>query len=133
MTKKEKDKKIMADIRKQALLASGVQIEGLQQVSGSDGAKKIVYSNRKKKGPEVKDAHPIPESPQMSDEDDEENVKDDRDPSSDDESKAPISEGVKDSWEVSSEEDEEEKVETLSAPVHKPTATSANSVPKGAR
>lgn len=44
----------MAEIRKQALIASGVQIEGLQQASagGAGGApKKVVYGNRKKKGP----------------------------------------------------------------------------------
>ena len=54
----------MADIRKQALLASGVQIEGLQQASGSapPAAKKVVYGNRKKKGPGAKDVSPAPES-----------------------------------------------------------------------
>ena len=41
----------MAELRKQALLASGVQIEGLQQQQGGGAPKKVVYGNRKKKGP----------------------------------------------------------------------------------
>jgi translation initiation factor 5B len=58
LTKKQKEEKAAAEKRKQALLASGVQIEGLQQVSGNGppGGKKIVYGNRKKKGPIAKEA-----------------------------------------------------------------------------
>lgn len=57
----------MAEIRKQALLASGVQIEGLQQAASTAAPKKVVYGNRKKKGPAAKDAaskdaSPAPES-----------------------------------------------------------------------
>lgn len=63
LTKKQKEEQHRAEIRKQALLASGVQIEGLQQSSGAPaGAKKVVYGNRKKKGPAAKDASPAPES-----------------------------------------------------------------------
>ena len=64
LTKKQKEAKHLAEIRKQALLASGVQIEGLQQPSGSGppAVKKVVYGNRKKKGPVVKDVSPTPES-----------------------------------------------------------------------
>ncbi|RXW24243.1 hypothetical protein EST38_g1624 [Candolleomyces aberdarensis] len=64
LTKKQKEERQMAEMRKQALLASGVQIEGLQQASGSapPAAKKVVYGNRKKKGPTTKDASPAPES-----------------------------------------------------------------------
>ncbi|KAF8803929.1 hypothetical protein BYT27DRAFT_7259912 [Phlegmacium glaucopus] len=64
LTKKQKEEKHLAEIRKQALLASGVQIEGLQQPSGSGppAVKKVVYGNRKKKGPVVKDVSPAPES-----------------------------------------------------------------------
>jgi translation initiation factor 5B len=64
LTKKQKEEKHLAEIRKQALLASGVQIEGLQQTSGSGGpaAKKVVYGNRKKKGHVAKDLSPAPES-----------------------------------------------------------------------
>lgn len=43
------------------MLASGVQIEGLQQQAPSS-VKKPVYGNRKKKGPVAKDASPAPES-----------------------------------------------------------------------
>lgn len=62
----------MAEIRKQALLASGVQIEGLQQASGTGppAVKKVVYGNRKKKGLGAKDASPAPSrprSPEVSD------------------------------------------------------------------
>jgi hypothetical protein len=52
LTKKQKEEKQMAELRKQALLASGVQIEGLHHGPGSGppAAKKVVYGNRKKKG-----------------------------------------------------------------------------------
>ena len=65
LTKKQKEEKQMAEIRKQALLASGVQIEGLQQASGTGppAVKKVVYGNRKKKGPGAKDASPAPSRP----------------------------------------------------------------------
>lgn len=55
----------MAELRRQALLASGVQIEGLQHAPGSGppGGKKVVYSNqRKKKVPAAKDGSPAPDS-----------------------------------------------------------------------
>jgi len=55
----------MAELRKQALLASGVQIEGLLQGPGSGppAAKKVAYGNRKKKGtPTMKDGLLAPES-----------------------------------------------------------------------
>ena len=65
LTKKQKEEKQMAELRKQALLASGVQIEGLQQASGTGppAVKKVVYGNRKKKGPGAKDASPVPSRP----------------------------------------------------------------------
>lgn len=64
LTKKQKEENQRAEIRRQALLASGVQIEGLQQTSASApaGPKKVVYGNRKKKGPTTKGASPAPES-----------------------------------------------------------------------
>jgi translation initiation factor 5B len=55
----------MAELRKQALLASGVQIEGLHQGSGSGPpvAKKVVYGSRKKKSTTTtKDGLLVPES-----------------------------------------------------------------------
>lgn len=65
LTKKQKEEKQMAELRKQALLASGVQIEGLQHAPGSGppAGKKVVYSNqRKKKGPAAKDGSSAPDS-----------------------------------------------------------------------
>ncbi|KAI0070310.1 hypothetical protein K474DRAFT_1713450 [Panus rudis PR-1116 ss-1] len=57
LTKKQKEEQRAAELRKQALLASGVQIEGLQQPKSSDsGPKKVVYGarDRKKKDKEKK-------------------------------------------------------------------------------
>ena len=115
----------MAEIRKQALLASGVQIEGLQQSSGSGvpAVKKVVYGNRKKKDPVAKDVSPAPESrppkplatvekpieaiPANGD------AKSDWEASSDenhDDAKAQ-GEAVKDSWDASSDEEKSRKFE----------------------
>ncbi|KAF9526273.1 hypothetical protein CPB83DRAFT_770518 [Crepidotus variabilis] len=63
LTKKQKEEKHAAELRKQALLASGVQIEALQQSGSAPAAgKKVVYGNRKKKAPTTKDASPAPDS-----------------------------------------------------------------------
>jgi hypothetical protein len=66
LTKKQKDEQRAAEIRKQALLASGVVIEGLQQqqAGGSGGApKKFSYGSKKKKahqaGTSTKESTPI--------------------------------------------------------------------------
>ena len=55
MTKKQKEEQRTAEIRKQALLASGVVIEALQQQSpASTGtSKKFSYGSKKKKGPQT--------------------------------------------------------------------------------
>jgi translation initiation factor 5B len=123
LTKKQKEEQKMAELRKQALLASGVQIEGLQ-ASGSapPAAKKVVYGNRKKKGPATKepsskDASPAPESRPRSPEPSpspspapaskpEDDAKSDWEASSDDEPEAKAA--VKDSWDASSEEEQPE-------------------------
>ncbi|KAF5390428.1 hypothetical protein D9757_005219 [Collybiopsis confluens] len=130
LTKKQKEEKAAAEMRKQALLASGVQIEGLQQQSGSGGGqpKKVVYNNRKKKGPAAAGANGVspassrprtPEPPAIPEEQvapspaketAEEPAKDDWDASSgEEESNKAASEGVKDSWDASSDEGEETK------------------------
>src|SRR5258707_336849 len=123
----------MAELRKQALLASGVQIEGLLQGPGSGppAAKKVVYGNRKKKGTPTttKDGLLAPESrprsPDMSSEapspgpspaaelpPDEKVVngdaKSDWEASSDEDegTKPEVSSGVKGSWDESSEAEE---------------------------
>ncbi|KAH6915473.1 hypothetical protein BKA70DRAFT_1420426 [Coprinopsis sp. MPI-PUGE-AT-0042] len=126
LTKKQKEEQKMAELRKQALLASGVQVEGLQ-ASGSapPAAKKVVYGNRKKKGPATKepsskDASPAPESRPRSPElpaspspapalKPEGEAKSDWDASSDDEPEVKAADSaVKDSWDASSDEEKPE-------------------------
>ena len=120
LTKKQKEEQRIAELRKQALLASGVQIEGLQHNSAAPAPKKVVYGNRKKKGPAggvatssgptTRDPSPVreatppaPEPPSPADEPaTKADVKDDWDASSGDEG-----EKVKDSWDASSDEEEE--------------------------
>lgn len=56
MTKKQKEEQRAAEIRKQALLASGVVIEGLQQQpTGGSGtsSKKFTYGSKKKRTPQT--------------------------------------------------------------------------------
>ena len=62
--KKQNEEKHLTEIRKQALLTSGAQIEGLQQSSGSGPpvVKNVVYGNLKKKGSVAQDVSPTPES-----------------------------------------------------------------------
>ncbi|ESK87959.1 eukaryotic translation initiation factor 5b [Moniliophthora roreri MCA 2997] len=122
LTKKQKEERAAAEMRKQALLASGVQVEGLQQ-GGGQSAKKVNYGARKKKGPAAKDSSPAPESrpetpapatpviaekflePQKPGNGTE---KDDWDASSEEEQVAkPATTDVKDSWDASSDEEEE--------------------------
>ncbi|QRV72399.1 Elongation factor Tu GTP binding domain [Ceratobasidium sp. AG-Ba] len=133
LTPKQKAEKQAAEIRRQALLASGVKIEGLQSGEGPSAPKKVVYGNRKKKpGQNQKDTstvagserapspppvEPAPASPSPA------GVKDDWDASSADEAPAPASvpevkattPGVKDDWDATSEEEE-----TPVKPVAKP-------------
>lgn len=109
----------MAELRKQALLASGVQIEGLQQSSGSGAPKKVVYGSRKRKPAGQKDGSPAPESRPRSPEpapriaveeapkaEADSEAKSDWENSSEDEKKAPEAQPeVKDSWDASSDEE----------------------------
>ncbi|KAI0687291.1 hypothetical protein C8Q76DRAFT_686384 [Earliella scabrosa] len=133
LTKKQKEEQRAAELRRQALLASGVQIEGLQQQSsGAPAPKKVVYDNRKKKkGPasaagsshpgtrdhspvrEEKAAAPAPEPTPApaTPEPPSEPAKDDWEASSDEDAEKKA-EGVKDSWDQSSDDEEE----TASAP-----------------
>lgn len=150
LTKKQKEDKAVAELRKQALLKSGVQIEGLQaSSSGASATKKVVYGNRKKKGPggagTSAQASPVPSSRPLSPEpmpeptpaptpavniekltiDDD--VKSDWDASSDDEAKAPASADVKDSWDASSG-DEDEKPAPVTKLVQNSTCTTTKSI-----
>jgi translation initiation factor 5B len=149
LTKKQKEDKAAAELRKQALLKSGVQIEGLQgSSSGAPTTKKVVYGNRKKKGPggavTSAQASPVPSSRPLSPEPTPEptpaptpaakvaklptnnDVKSDWDASSDDEAKAPAGADVKDSWDASSG-DEDEKPPPVTKPIQNSTCTTTKS------
>jgi len=147
LTKKQKEEKQMAEIRKQALLASGVQIEGLQQASGTGppAVKKVVYGNRKKKGPGAKDASPVPSRPRSPEtvegrtptpppaqvkptEAANGDAKSDWEASSGEEEVKPEASAsatpdVKDDWDASSEDDEARPPPKSVAPSIKPSAT----------
>ncbi|KAI0276147.1 hypothetical protein BGY98DRAFT_987638 [Russula aff. rugulosa BPL654] len=131
LTKKQKEDQRAAEIRKQALLASGAQIEGLQQPAAP--SKRPVYGNRKKGGP-AKGGSPAPESVPQTPEPPHPNeltpepiptpepeptaVPDDWEAA--EEEKASPTADVKESWDDSSEEDEE-KPAPLATPASKPT------------
>ncbi|TFL05444.1 hypothetical protein BDV98DRAFT_500164, partial [Pterulicium gracile] len=125
LTKKQKEEKAAAERRKAALLASGVQIEGLQQPSGT--TKKAVYG-KKKKGPSAQSeapaashpssrsetpdvVSPAPQPPSSPAPPTEAEPKDDWDASSDEENVPPAThpdggDDVKSDWDASSDEDE---------------------------
>ncbi|KAF9057320.1 hypothetical protein BJ165DRAFT_1520712 [Panaeolus papilionaceus] len=148
LTKKQKEEKQMAEIRKQALLASGVQIEGLQ-AAGAAQPKKVVYGNRKKKGPAAKESSPAVESrprppesaaapslvaetpapePQAQAN---EAAKSDWEASSDEEeAKLAAPSGVKDTWDESSDEEEAPPVQTKAAPAKKAEAAPTQTKPQ---
>lgn len=133
MTKKQKEELRVAELRKQALLASGVQVEGLQQQGAAP--KKPVYDNRKKKkgtgaatsntasGPVTREPSPErdassapPQTPTKEAPAKVEGVKDDWDANSEDETPK-TAEGVKDSWDDSSD-DEKSASKSSSECVH---------------
>ncbi|KAF8509436.1 hypothetical protein BU17DRAFT_77853 [Hysterangium stoloniferum] len=125
LTKKQKEEKAAAEIRRQALLHSGVKVEGLQQQqpngqpsAASTGPRKVVYGNRKKKGPaSVEAAQPVPiTSPivtatEIAEEKEADSPKDDWEASEEEEEeegkadKKPAN--VKESWDASSEDETE--------------------------
>lgn len=127
----------MAEIRRKALLDSGVKIEGLQQqnasTNDSTAPKKVVYGSRKKKGPaaaptkaepvtkvekKAEVSPPLTEVPDNAVTAENNDVGDDWEVSEDEENA-----GVKDSWDVSTDE------ETPDPP--KPVAEPAKAPPKG--
>ncbi|KAF8495216.1 hypothetical protein F5888DRAFT_1843837 [Russula emetica] len=139
LTKKQKEEQRAAEIRKQALLASGAQIEGLQQHAAP--SKRPVYGNRKKVGrgggspaPESVPQTPEPPPPReltpepiLTPEPEPEptavgkvaqDVPDDWEAPGEEE--APPAADVKESWDDSSEEDEE-KPAPLATPASKPS------------
>jgi translation initiation factor 5B len=110
MTKKQKEEKAAAELRRQALLASGVQIEGLQQQAGTS-AKKVAFGNRKKKGPLTKEASasPAPESrPETPDDTLEASPSSHVEPAAE-EAKL---DGVKDEWDASSGDESDESLDS---------------------
>ncbi|KAL4075578.1 hypothetical protein J3A83DRAFT_4356844 [Scleroderma citrinum] len=157
LTKKQKEEKAAAELRRQALLASGVQVEGLHQPSDTSvtGPKKVVYTNRKKKPavaetPSLSPSSPAPSSrpltpePETALEPTEESgtkvpgVKDDWDASSDEEDgKVSVPPGVKDAWDDSSEEEAVPPKPPVVAPASKTsheaskTAAKTSSAQKG--
>lgn len=104
----------MAEIRRKALLDSGVKIEGLQQQNASPNdstaPKKVVYGSRKKKGPAAASTKEEPvtkveekaevEVPQNAVTTENNDVGDDWEVSEDEENA-----GVKDSWDASTDEE----------------------------
>lgn len=122
LTKKQKEERAMAEIRKKALIASGVQIEGLQQQQTGGPPKKVVYGNRKKNvkkevtesRPRTPEPEPEPELPKEQAKEDVNGkgaAKDDWDASSEEENEDTKKlEGVKDDWDASSEEETEKSV-----------------------
>ncbi|SJL01358.1 uncharacterized protein ARMOST_04678 [Armillaria ostoyae] len=124
LTKKQKEERAMAEIRKKALIASGAQIEGLQQQQTGGPPKKVVYGNRKKNvkkevtesRPRTPEPEPEPEPPkeQAKEEVNEKGAaKDDWDDSSEGENEDTKKlEGVKDDWDASSEEETEKPLAT---------------------
>ncbi|KAG0695785.1 hypothetical protein DFH29DRAFT_1005150 [Suillus ampliporus] len=110
LTKKQKEEKAAAELRRQALLASGVQIEGLQQRAGVS-AKKVVSSNRKKKGPIAREASasPAPESrPETPDAVPEASAPSPVESAAEEGTKL---DGVKDEWDASSGDESDESSE----------------------
>ncbi|THV00551.1 hypothetical protein K435DRAFT_818286 [Dendrothele bispora CBS 962.96] len=143
LTKKQKEEKAAAEIRKKALIASGAQIEGLQQGNAPPAPKKPVYGNRKKKGPAGKDSSPAPDSrprtpeltPQSGKTPEPEPpasgaAKDDWDASSEEEEAKPETpEGVKDSWDASSDEEAPAPAPVAKETPVKDTKPSSKSIP----
>ncbi|KAI0829268.1 hypothetical protein BC628DRAFT_1337291 [Trametes gibbosa] len=148
LTKKQKEDQRAAELRRQALLASGVQIEGLQQGSAEQRSKRVVYDNRKKKKgptsaasgshPGTRDPSPVREKtsapeptpapatpePQPESPVEKGDIKDSWDASSDEEGKA---DGVKDSWDASSDDEQETAKPAAKTP---PSNGSAKAVAK---
>ena len=115
LTKKQKEEQRAAELRKQALLASGVQIEGLQQGQGTHPPKKVVYDNRKKKKgptsaagsshPGTRDPSPVRESATA--------AKPEPTPATPEPPTSEPADDAKDDWEASSEEEEAQKKKAL--------------------
>lgn len=144
LTKKQREEQRAAEIRKQALLASGVVIEGLQQqqTRGSTAApKKFTYGSKKKKtqtGTSTKESTPIstpllttkgltpePEPSPPTPEEKPSDIKDEWDAESEEEKPS----GVKNDWDADSEEEAPVKAPAAN-PVKAPPPSKATPVKK---
>lgn len=115
LTKKQKEEKAAAELRKKALLESGVvKIEGLQQQQNgqaSGASKKMVYGSRKRKGPIAKEDLVTKEVEKADTDEVAESVAPEPDESV-------AASAPKEDWEASDDEkSEEEKVEIKKPPV----------------
>ena len=138
LTKKQKEDQRAAEIRKQALLASGVQIEGLHQPGAPP--KRPIYGNRKRGGlakgnspaPDSVPQTPEPRQPEelasepaaeleSGQSPAESEVQDDWEAPSEEETAPPPAE-MKESWDDSSDEGEVAPV-PVATPAQKPTHT----------
>lgn len=153
LTEKQRKERQMAEIRRKALLASGVQIEGLQQHQQGDGMqapKKVVYGTRKKKGPNANDSArdspgpsrpetPIPDAATIStplnafdvaSQPTNEGAKSDWEKSSEEEEAIPRAlSGVKEDWDASSDEENAVTAPESSRPVPAAKTKSASTAP----
>ncbi|KAK0191521.1 hypothetical protein F5146DRAFT_1224243 [Armillaria mellea] len=124
LTKKQKEERAMAEIRKKALIASGAQIEGKKNIK-----KEVTESRPRTPEPELE-----PELPK--DQGKEEvnrkgTAKDDWDASSEEENEDTKKlEGVKDDWDASSEEETEKPVAALVEQKKAPTPSTPKALPK---
>ena len=117
MTKKQKEEKAAAELRRQALLASGVQIEGLQmQHQAGVSGKKPVFGNKKKKGSTTKEpsVSPAPESrPETPEIVAEASAPSPAESAAEEEAKL---DGVKDEWDASSGDESDDSSEEEQTP-----------------
>ncbi|KAF8589995.1 hypothetical protein K439DRAFT_1628210 [Ramaria rubella] len=145
LTKKQKEEKAAAEIRRKALLESGVKIEGLQQTVRVAAPKKVVYGNRKKRGPAVAAtkessallAEEVIVEPTEAPREEAASPKGDWEAGGDEEDTAEDrTEDVKDSWDASSGDETSEplkpnkKVIELGAPEKNATPSNAKSTDK---
>ncbi|EJU06004.1 hypothetical protein DACRYDRAFT_19346 [Dacryopinax primogenitus] len=143
LTPKQKAEKAAAEARMRALVASGVQIAGLQEKTEDTKSRKVVYGKSKKKTPNGKagpgDGHsaspstpasvapelPSVQSPQSIvtteltpeiTEIADDSVKDDWDASEPEELAKPEDDGVKEDWDAPSDEEPESKPVRITSP-----------------
>lgn len=128
LTPKQKAEKAAAEARLQALLASGVQISGLQKDAEPSRPKKPVYGNKKKGGkgpsepvpappaPKVEDVKVVEEKKAAEDDDGDDWDKSDPEPEPVKVKEKKVEEDEEDDWDASSADEEAKKPAPVSAP-----------------